>query len=85
MSTRTWAQQKAGLTRAMNSKRYDKVLAECKRVIREWDELPYGWPDDWHRWNIALEDAWQHVRHEYIQGRESVLPEHVPFESLRWL
>ncbi len=81
---RTYAQQKAGLTRAMNSKNFAKLVAECKRVIVEWEDLPYGWPDDWHRWNIALADGYSHVRHEYIQGRESTQPVYVDMNDLRW-
>ena len=35
-----------------------KVHAECKRTVGEWNETEKGyWPDDWHRWNIALRDA----------------------------
>lgn len=80
---RSYSQQKAALTRAMKSKNYAKVVAECERVITEWENLPYGWPDDWHRWNIALEDAYSHVRHEWIQGRETTLPEYVDLDGLR--
>lgn len=76
---RSYAQQKAALTRA-TKRGYDAVLAECKRVIAEWEQLPYGWPDDWHRWNIALEDAWQDARFD----RERQTPPYVSFEDLRW-
>lgn len=82
---RTYAQQKSGLTRAVNSKRYDKVIAECKRTIAEWEHLPYGWPDDWHRWNVALSDAYSNARHEYVQGRNSVRPVPCTMDELRAL
>jgi hypothetical protein len=53
--TRSYAQQKAALTRALNSGNADKVRAEVKRTVEEWDET--GWPDDWSRWQRALADA----------------------------
>lgn len=53
---RTYGQQKAALTRAERSSNpAEKVKAECERVVQEWNEN--GWPDNWHRWNIALGDA----------------------------
>ena len=60
MASRTYSAQKAGLTRAINSKDIGKIKAECRRAIAEWDshEAPfrYGWPDDWSRWQRALDD-----------------------------
>ena len=59
MSTagRSYRSQKAGLTRAINSGDRDKLIAECRRTVREWDTWQYGWPDDWARWQSALDDA----------------------------
>ncbi|MEK9736090.1 MAG: hypothetical protein VW239_02050 [Candidatus Nanopelagicales bacterium] len=62
MKYRTYAAQKSGLTRAINSKDPAKVLAECRRVVDvDWSAgspfTPY-WPDDWSRWVRALEDAY---------------------------
>ena len=48
--------QKAALTRAINSGDPNKVVEACRKAVREWDECG-GWPDGWHRWNIALSDA----------------------------
>lgn len=48
--------QKAALTRAVNSKDPDKVLAACRKAVQEWDEIG-AWPDDWHRWQGALWDV----------------------------
>jgi hypothetical protein len=84
---RTWAQQKAGLTRAINSKVYDKVVAECKRTIAEWEGLTYGWPDDWSRWQRALDDAWWEARSQYLDGkirREDLPEQQVSLDDLRW-
>lgn len=57
MATRTYAQQKAALTRALRSKDpRGKVLREVSRVKREWAEWGY-WPDDWSRWERAMRDV----------------------------
>lgn len=82
-AARTYARQKAALTHAIRSKDYAKVIAECERVIAEWETLPYGWPDDWHRWNIALEDAYSHACREYGDGRGQ-RPTHVTLDQLRY-
>jgi hypothetical protein len=38
------------------------VYDECKRTVAEWNsrEAPYGygWPDDWARWQRALDDVY---------------------------
>jgi len=32
------------------------VVAAVEKAVREWNE--WGtWPDGWHRWNIAYQDA----------------------------
>lgn len=80
---RTWSAQKAGLTRAINSHDYGKVVAECKRVIGEWEGLPHGWPDDWHRWNIALSDGWDHERNRYVTGHIVEMPAFQDMADLR--
>ena len=48
--------QKMALTRAINSGLPEKVIAACRKAVREWNTWG-AWPDDWHRWNIALRDA----------------------------
>jgi hypothetical protein len=50
-------QQKAALTRAVNSKDPEKVKAACKKAVDEWNADFPGWPDDWARWQRALDDA----------------------------
>ncbi len=56
ISNADYRRQKTALTRAINSKVPELVLAACEKVLHEW----YGkaWPDDWHRWVRALEDAY---------------------------
>lgn len=67
---RTYAQQKAALTRVLRKEHPSTgdlrraVESECRRTLREWHSeewrAKYGssaWPDDWHRWNRALQDV----------------------------
>lgn len=53
--SRTWTAQKAGLTRALNSRDRNRIITELLRTRDEWDALR-SWPDAWHRWNIASRD-----------------------------
>lgn len=55
VSKADFRRQKGALTRAQNSGDPWKVIAACVKVADEWHGL--AWPDDWHRWNIALQDA----------------------------
>ena len=54
--------QKAALTRAMKaftaSGGVDNsaVVKACREAVRVWDEIGC-WPDDWSRWQIALNDT----------------------------
>jgi hypothetical protein len=50
-------QQKAALTRAVNSGDSDKVVLACKKAVAHWNAPDMAWPDDWSRWQIALDDA----------------------------
>lgn len=52
---RTYAQQKAALTRIVKTKNPEKLISECKRVITEWNQT--YWPDDWTKWQRALDDV----------------------------
>jgi len=53
--------QKAALTRAIKSGDPEKIAAVCKKAISEWDEIG-AWPDDWSRWQRALDDALPYYR-----------------------
>ena len=60
VARKQWRQQKAALTRALNTadpeKRAEKVVAACVKAMAEWDG--WGcWPDSWNRWEHALEEA----------------------------
>ena len=51
---------KAKLTRALNSAddvgKGQRVLRAVAENIIAWDEIG-AWPDDWHRWQRALDDT----------------------------
>ena len=51
--------QKARLTRACNLSeaiaRQEAVLLACRDAVHEWDAIG-AWPDDWSRWQRALDD-----------------------------
>lgn len=52
--------QKAALTRAIKSGDRDKVLVACRKAVRQWNaDFPFAgmWPDDWSRWQRALDDV----------------------------
>lgn len=68
---RTYSQQKSALTRAVKSGVPGKVREEVARTVREWDSgnwrpyrdrpdtaRPGAWPDDWSRWQRALDDVY---------------------------
>jgi hypothetical protein len=48
---------KARLTRAINSGNPHLVVDTVTAQYREWDNGDYAYPDDWHRWERAREDA----------------------------
>ncbi len=60
---RVHPRQKAALTRAVKTGDAEKIAVVCKAAVAEWNEIG-AWPDDWHRWQAALDDAlpWsQHI------------------------
>jgi hypothetical protein len=60
---RVFPKQKAALTRASKTGDPEKVAAACVAAMNEWDEIG-AWPDDWARWQRALDDVlpWhQHI------------------------
>lgn len=52
---RIFPRQKAALTRAVKTGDPLKVAAVCKAAVAEWNEIG-AWPDDWARWQRALDD-----------------------------
>lgn len=55
-ANREYPKQKARLTRAVKSGNVERVVTEVKRAVTEWERWG-AWPDGWHRWNIAYQDA----------------------------
>lgn len=52
---------KSRLTRALNGAKrtgdWQKVLDTVAATYAEWDAGSYAYPDDWHRWERAKDDA----------------------------
>lgn len=53
---RVMPRQKAALTRAIKTKDAEVIAKVCKAAVVEWNEIG-AWPDNWNRWQIALNDA----------------------------
>lgn len=62
---RVLPKQKAALTRAVKTGDPEKVAAVCKAAVAEWNEIG-AWPDDWSRWQRALDDVLPWHRHVEI-------------------
>ena len=62
ITTKSYRAAKARLTRAVNSGDPHKVVAEVTRTFAEWDAGDFAYPDDWHRWQRALDDAEYAIR-----------------------
>jgi hypothetical protein len=54
---KNFPKQKAALSRAVKSGDVEKIKATCKKTVAEWDAAGGAWPDDWARWQRALDDA----------------------------
>ncbi len=55
--------QRSALTRAIKTGDPQKVIDVCRRTVRQWNAAG-AWPDDWSRFQRALDDVlpWnQHV------------------------
>ena len=53
---REFTQQKSALTRAINSKDPEKVILACSNAVKAWNKPGRSWPDEWSRWQRALDD-----------------------------
>jgi hypothetical protein len=58
-ANKVFKQQKAALTRALNSGDPAKVVLACRKAVQEWSRAPFNgaWPDDWSNWQRALDDT----------------------------
>lgn len=64
-AAKKFTQQKAALTRAINSGNPQKVRAAVSKAVTAWcedEDFGGAWPDDCARWQRALDDAypWPH-------------------------
>lgn len=50
--------QRAALTRAVKTGDPAKIEAVCRTAVAEWNAGDMMWPDDWSRWQRALDDAY---------------------------
>lgn len=55
-TAREHPKQKRRLTLAIKSGKVERVITAVNAAVIEWREWG-AWPDDWHRWNIAYQDA----------------------------
>jgi hypothetical protein len=62
--------QKSRLTRAINSDNPVAVLTAVEVTLDEWSGK--AWPDAWHRWNIALHDAYTQYRQMGVTKPETL-------------
>ncbi|QDF18693.1 hypothetical protein SEA_PUPPER_207 [Gordonia phage Pupper] len=85
--------QKAGLTRVLNRLKredddkivsnYEAVVTQVRKTVGEWETNFNGvWPDDWSRWNRALDDARSVVARAYVEGRIDKRPTHFDIDDL---
>ncbi|QIG58188.1 hypothetical protein SEA_SKOG_36 [Gordonia phage Skog] len=85
--------QKAGLTRVLNRLKregddkivanYEAVVAQVLKTVGEWETNFNGvWPDDWSRWDRALDDARGVVDRAYIDGKVDKRPRYVTIDDL---
>lgn len=49
--------QRSALTRAVNSGRMEIVVRACRKAVQEWTDSGMSWPDEWRRWQSALDSA----------------------------
>lgn len=59
---RVYPVQKSALTRAIKSGDPERIAKACKAAVAVWNEIG-AWPDGWHRWQGALDDALGWTRH----------------------
>ena len=58
---------KGNLTRAINSGSHVRVIRACEKAFRSFEQ--YSYPDDWHRWQRANDDAAYALQREAANRR----------------
>jgi hypothetical protein len=63
--------QKSALTRALNcpdiGRRKSAVITACTKAVRQWRECGGVWPDEWARWQRALDDVRTGIRLDELE------------------
>lgn len=54
---KSFTKHKAALTRAKNTGDPQKVVQAVDAAFGEWERLDMPFPDSWHTWNVARNDA----------------------------
>lgn len=78
--SREFPKQKAALTRAAK-KGHAAVVATTRTTVAQWNETG-AWPDDWSRWQRALDDSYSDARAQYIRGQIDEEPQYVDIDDL---
>lgn len=66
-AARQFRAQKAALTKAVNAKDPEQVIKAVTKAVAQWEEIG-SWPDDWSRWQRALNDAFNWAWNDYQYG-----------------
>lgn len=53
---------KGALTRAKKSGDPNKVVAVVDAAFKDWDDSDNAYPDNWHHWKRAKDDAQHQIR-----------------------
>jgi hypothetical protein len=53
---------KSNLTRAQKSGDPNKVIGAVDAAFKDWDDSGNSYPDQWHNWKRAKEDAEHQIR-----------------------
>jgi len=59
--------QRAQLTKALKNGSPDRVIVACRDAVRAWREPGMTWPDDWSRWQRALDDVLPPSEHVLLE------------------
>lgn len=55
--------QRAALSRAIKTRDAGQVVIATRDAVREWNKPGSMWPDDWSRWQRAVDDALPWTEH----------------------
>lgn len=73
IAQRQFRAQKTALTKAINKADAAAIVAATTKAVSEWEGN--AWPDSWHRWQRALDDAFNIAHAAYVHGETNVAPD----------